>query len=96
MTSAKELLNHPFKGKIHPSELEEIEALLILTSLSSIGNIKIRQLIDYFGSAVNILCASKKMLLENSNIDSKALESLIQWKNSIKWQKSSTCRKARS
>lgn len=86
MALEKEMLDHPFKGKIHPSDLDEIEALLILTSLPSIGNIRILQLIEHFGSALDILCAPKESLLKSVSSDSKAYESLSHWKKSCRWQ----------
>lgn len=81
-----EKLYHPIKGKIFVNELEETEALLILSSLPYIGSTKVKLLLEAFGSAINTLNANKESLSENCILDKKSYESLIQWKKSTRWQ----------
>jgi DNA processing protein len=67
--------------------VEEYVALLILSHTNSIGNIKARKLVDYFGSATEVFSAQKSDLLNVHGIGHECAEELLQWKDNDAWRR---------
>ena len=65
----------------------ELEALVILTATPNLGSIKIRFLIEHFGSANNALDAEPADLLGLPGFSQKTLKSWAFWKNDSSWEK---------
>lgn len=65
--------------------LTELEALVILTSIPQLGSVKIRAMIQYFGSAQAVLDADPDVLT-SSRLDPKVIQGLRQWKQDPSWK----------
>lgn len=68
-------------------DLEELEALLILTSMPNLGSIKIRLLVQHFGSALQAIKASIQDLSHLSGFGPKILESWCEVLKNQAWKK---------
>ncbi|MBA2726564.1 MAG: DNA-protecting protein DprA [Parachlamydiaceae bacterium] len=85
-TIAKECINHPLKGVIYANELEELEALVILSSIESIGSVKIRQLLQVFGSALLALLADPSEIASLPGFGQKIVAQWTLWKSDSRWR----------
>lgn len=85
--SAQEVIVHPLKGKIPFDELEESELLLILSSMTSLGSVKIRQLLNYFGSAKLALLADPKEIASMPGFGPKIISQWTSWKHDTAWRR---------
>lgn len=77
-------IEHPLKGKISPLELEESEALVILMSMVSIGPMKIRMLVNHFGSAVSALLAPPEEVAPF--VGRKVADIWLRWPSDTSWK----------
>lgn len=77
---------HPIKGNISSCELEEIEALLILSSIPSLGAIKIRHLLRQFGSALDALLALPEEICKLSGFGEKIAGAWKKWPGENSWK----------
>lgn len=59
--------------------MTEIESLLILNAISGLGNIRIKKLLDHFGSAEKILSLNSKELTGPGIVPRSAIEHIIQF-----------------
>lgn len=82
-----ERIIHPLKGSILKEELEESEALLILTSIGNLGAVRIRFLIRHFGSALKVLLASPEEIFKIAGFGSKILAAWTRWPNEELWKR---------
>lgn len=82
-----ETITHPLKGRILKEELEESEAILILTSIANLGPVKIRFLIQHFGSALQALLAHHEEISKFSGFSSKILTAWAKWPSDESWKR---------
>lgn len=66
--------------------MNEIEALVILTSIPHLGSIKIRLLIEYFGSALEALNADPNHIASLPDFGPKILNGWANWKKNNEWR----------
>ena len=66
--------------------MEEKQAFLILNSLSGIGSVKIRWLVEHFGSAKAALQADQHALSAVPSLDRKAIDALLRWQETPVWE----------
>lgn len=66
--------------------LDELSALIALSSIPYLGPVKIKQLIASFGSALNVLAADLKEIEERSGFGNKILDGLKNWQDNPKWK----------
>jgi len=85
-TLANECIKHPLKGAICVNELDELEALVILSCMESIGSIKIRQLLQVFGSALSALLADPSEIASLPGFGQKIVSQWTLWKNDHRWK----------
>ncbi|MBA3237279.1 MAG: DNA-protecting protein DprA [Parachlamydiaceae bacterium] len=78
---------HPIKGRILIEELDESEALLILTSVGNLGAVKVRFLIHHFGSALQALLATPEEISKFAGFGSKILTSWARWPIDESWKR---------
>lgn len=81
-----ETIAHPVKGRIAIAELEEGEAVLILTSIPTFGISKVRELIRCFGSGKQALQATALEIEGLSGFGPKASEVWKQWPFQENWK----------
>lgn len=85
MTDAK--ITHPLKGRILIEELEESEAILILTSIVNLGAVRIRLLIQHFGSAINALLASQEEISKLPGFNNTLQAAWSRWPSDESWKR---------
>lgn len=68
------------------SQLNEIEALVALSSIPFLGPVKIKQLIRQFGSAFNALNADLKLIEETYGIGTKITAGFKHWQDNDQWK----------
>ena len=66
--------------------MEEKEALVILNNTPYVGALKIRALIDRFGSAVSVLSADSGELAKVPGMGVKSVDSLVRWEGNTLWR----------
>lgn len=66
--------------------MNEIEALAVLTSIPCLGSIKIRVLLQVFGSALNALQAEPEEIMDLPGFGSKIANGWKSWRNNTAWQ----------
>jgi DNA processing protein len=66
--------------------MNELEALIILTSIPHLGSIKIRFLIEYFGSALEALNANPAHIASLPDFGPKILNSWESWNKNNEWR----------
>lgn len=66
--------------------LGEVEALILLCSFPHLGSVRIRALIDSFGSPAAVLKASKAEILQLPDFTARLLERWDEWKNKKDWK----------
>lgn len=66
--------------------MEEIEALLILSSLPGVGSVKARFLIEYFGSAADVIKASAADIAALKGFGPKIMDTWENGLKSMKWE----------
>lgn len=86
ISSFQSTLQHPVKGLIAISDLEEAEALAILCSLPALGLIKSKQLINHFGSARNALLTPSQEIALLPGFGPKICQGWEQWPAQRNWQ----------
>jgi len=79
-------ITHPIKGLIDIQELDESEAFLILSLMPALGAIKIRLLVQYFGSPTRALLAEKEELQGIPGFGPKIVEGLAKWREDVQWK----------
>lgn len=67
--------------------LTELEALIILSSIPQLGSVKIRTLVQQFGSAVNALEASPEQIAALPDFGPKTTKGLNEWRSNNSWKK---------
>lgn len=67
--------------------ISELEAIIILASLPHLGAVKIRLLIDHFGSAANVLDASEAQINAIPTLGTKVTSCWGSWKKNNTWKK---------
>lgn len=67
--------------------LTELDALIILTTFSSLGSIRIRFIVQYFGSALNALEASPKEIAELPDFGERIASNWRSWRTEADWKK---------
>lgn len=67
--------------------ISELEALLILTGIPLLGSIKIRLLLQRFGSALAVLEADPGEIAELPGVGPKLLLELTKWRQDSSWKK---------
>lgn len=82
-----EMIIHPIKGKMAIAELDECEALLILSSMPAIGTMKIKALLHYLGSAVQALQASSETIAALPGFGEKIRIIWEKWPCEENWKK---------
>ncbi len=63
--------------------MEPHEALVALNLIEHVGPIRLRQLLEHFGEAPEVLRASKQQLLQVRNIGEETAEAIANWEKSI-------------
>ena len=63
--------------------MEPHEALVALNLIEHVGPIRLRQLLEHFGEAPEILRASKQQLLQVRNIGEETAEAIASWEKTI-------------
>lgn len=71
----------------HPTAFTEVEALAMLADIPLLGSIKIRLLIEYFGSAQEALAATPEQLIELPGFGPKLIRNWIERQTSSRWKK---------
>lgn len=66
---------------------DEVKALIILNNIPSLGPVRIKRLIDHFGSATNVLTASLEELSQIDSIGLNIAKNIINFKNKIDVEK---------
>lgn len=66
--------------------LTEVEALVILTSIPYLGSVRIRALIQHFGSAQTVLDADPAILAEFPDIGPKIVQGWRNWRSDASWK----------
>ena len=72
---------------INSATLSEVEALAMLAAIPLLGSIKIRLLIEYFGSPQEALAATPEQLSELPGFGAKILAGWKKEQNNFNWQK---------
>lgn len=67
--------------------VSELEALVILTSLPHFGSVRVRQLVNQFGSAVEALEADPAALAKLRDFGPKVIQEWGSWKKDKSWKK---------
>jgi len=63
--------------------MESCEALVALNLIDNVGPVRVRQLLDHFGSAPAILSASRQQLLQAKGIGDETADSIASWETTI-------------
>jgi DNA processing protein len=63
--------------------MDSREALVALNMVEHVGPVRVRQLLEHFGDAANILSASKQQLLQVRGIGEETAESIVGWEKSV-------------
>jgi predicted Rossmann fold nucleotide-binding protein DprA/Smf involved in DNA uptake len=63
--------------------MESREALVALNMIEHVGPVRVRQLLEHFGEAPQILSASKQQLLRVRGIGEETAESIVNWEKSV-------------
>src|ERR1700742_4917792 len=63
--------------------MDSREALVALNMIEHVGPVRVRQLLEHFGEAPQILSASKQQLLRVRGIGEETAESIIGWEKSV-------------
>lgn len=63
--------------------MEDKEALVALNMIDHVGPIRVRQLVDFFGSAATVLQARKDKLLLVRSIGPEAAEAIASWESNV-------------
>ena len=63
--------------------MDSREALVALNMVEHVGPVRVRQLLEHFGEAPQILCASKQQLLRVRGIGEETAESIVNWEKSV-------------
>lgn len=80
------ILEHPLKGKITLEEVEETEALVILSSIPQLGTIRVRALLNHYGSARRTLAASALEISAFPNFGGRVSSHWENWPNEMLWK----------
>lgn len=80
------VLLHPLKGKMLLTELDEAEALMILSSFPNIGIAKLRTLVQHFGSGLQALLASSAEVSSLSGFGNRIGMHWDNWQDAILWR----------
>jgi DNA processing protein len=67
--------------------LNELKSLIVLNNIPSLGPVRIKRLIDFFGSATNVLSATEEELSYVENIGPSIAKNIVMLKNKIDVQK---------
>ncbi len=84
--SSQDQLKHPIKGNICAKEIDDVEALTILSSMEAIGPVKIRQLIHIFGTALEALLAPPEEIANLPGFSPKLADQWKIWKTDGRWK----------
>lgn len=63
--------------------MDSREALVALNMIEHVGPVRVRQLLEHFGEAPNILQASKQQLLQVRGIGEETAEAISHWEKSV-------------
>src|SRR6266481_8520081 len=63
--------------------MDSREALVALNLVEHVGPVRVRQLLEHFGDAPAILCASKQQLLQARNIGEETADAIANWEKNI-------------
>jgi DNA processing protein len=63
--------------------MDSREALIALNMVEHVGPVRVRQLLEHFGDAPAILCASKHQLLQVRGVGEDTAEAIVKWEKSI-------------
>src|SRR6188768_4294559 len=63
--------------------MDSREALVALNMIEHVGPVRVRQLLEYFGEAPNILQASKQQLLHVRGIGEDTAEAISKWEKNV-------------
>lgn len=77
---------HPLKGKMLASELEEAEALMILSSFPNLGIVRLKALLKRFGSGLHALSASPSEISTLPNFGSRMSAYWENWPAENLWK----------
>jgi len=69
--------------KVIQGRVEPHEALVALNLIEHVGPIRLRQLLEHFGEAPEVLRASKQQLLQVRNIGEETAEAIASWEKTI-------------
>src|SRR5260370_29793807 len=72
------LVERAIQGRVEPHE-----ALVALNLIEHVGPIRLRQLLEHFGEAPEILRASRQQLLQVRNIGEETAEAIANWEKTI-------------
>lgn len=84
---SKEKFFHPIKGLITATDLEETEALLILSSFPGLGSIRIQRLVTLLGSATAALLAGPERISSLIGGGHKIIEKWHTWPKEEEWKR---------
>ncbi len=80
-------IHHPLKGKISSFDLDELEAILILSTMESLGSAKIRTLLATFGTGVQALHANPIEIASLPGLGPKISLRWEEWQTSTVWRR---------
>lgn len=80
------ILLHPLKGKMSSKELDEVDALMILSSIPNLGIAKLRTLVHHFGSGLNALLAQPAEISSLPNLGSRMGACWENWQDAPLWK----------
>jgi DNA processing protein len=83
----EQTIQHPLQGNISSCQIDETEALLILSSMPLLGPIKIRLLVRHFGSSLAALLASPHEISQLPGFGEKISYSWEKWPTDTTWKR---------
>lgn len=78
---------HPLKGKMLLRELDETEALMILSSIPNLGIVKLRALLRHFGCGLNALVASAEEISALPGFNGRMSAGWENWPEDDTWKR---------
>lgn len=82
----KKPISHPLKGLILPDELEESDALMILSLMPHLGPVRIRLLVKQFGSGLKALLAPPESIASLPSFGNKFANLWLDWPHDNGWK----------
>lgn len=71
------------RGVGYSRGMDPVEALVALNLVEHVGPVRLRQLLDHFGEAPAVLCASKDELLRVRGIGAETAEAIAGWEQTV-------------